>query len=201
MTFFIGKTVFRLSFSFVALIVVMVILCEDKIIIYSLISSLIHESGHLFFIFLLGDAPKRIELAAFGMRIDRADKPCISYKKEIFIALGGILFNLIICMFCLIINSIRANKILIELAVINAVITVINSFPVSDLDFGKALRFVLLIYTNKETSDRYADAVSFCFVCIFTALAVLYIVFYGVNISLIAINLYLILITVKKKWS
>ena len=90
---------------------------------------------------------------------------------------------------------------MIELTVVNAVIAAINSFPVSVLDFGRALRFVLLIYTDKETSDRYADVVSLCFVCIFTVFTLLYTAFGSINISLIAINLYLILITFKKKWS
>ena len=82
MIFHIGKTEFKLTFSFVALLGIMVIVCEEKIVIYSLLSSVIHESGHLLFMYLFKTPPEKIELSLFGIRIDRTEKVCISYKKR-----------------------------------------------------------------------------------------------------------------------
>lgn len=201
MIFRVGNVTVRLSFYFVALLVIMIILCNEKIIIYSLLSSLIHESGHLFFMCFFKDAPNRVELTLFGMRIDRVNKSSISYKKEIFIALGGIIFNLTFSAVCIVIYAAFGNVVFTEIAAINLIIAAVNSFPVSVLDAGRAVRYALLINKSKEKSEKYADTVSHCFVSVFTVTSVVYLYYYGINLSLIAINVYLIFITIIKKWS
>ena len=94
MIFYIGSIKIKLSFSFVALIVLMIIMCDERTVICSLLSSVIHECGHLFFMCVTTDIPKCIDFTLFGMRIDRNSNTCISYKKEVLVALGGIIFNI-----------------------------------------------------------------------------------------------------------
>ncbi len=201
MIFRIGRLKLKLSFSFVALTALMVILCEEKIVIYSLLSSFIHETGHLFFMWVTGDLPKIIELSFFGMRIEKAEQVCISYKKDFFVAIGGIAFNLLTVLICIALNNFLRSAYLSEFAAVNLIVASINSFPVSALDGGRALKSVFLLSNDKDVSDGYSVFFSDIFLIIFTAATVIYIIFYGINISLVAIILYLIFITIIKKWS
>ncbi len=201
MIFQIGKTRLRLSFSFVALIVLMIILCEERVVLYSLVSSLIHESGHLFIMCILGDVPKNVELTLFGMRIDRAGNIILSYKKEIFIALGGIIFNIVFALLCLALYKIYELPDFLVVSVVNLIIAAVNSFPVSVLDCGRAVKSAFFAVKSRETSEKITENISYIFIVVFAVISTIYIAFYGVNISLIAINLYLFFITIIKKWS
>ncbi len=196
-----GKTSFKLSFSFIALVVLMILFHEEKIIVLSLISSFIHESGHLSFMYLFGDSVKSVELTFFGMRIDKNLSTNLSYKKDIVIALGGILFNLLFAVISYIVYCASNLRYFLILAAVNFVIAIINSFPVSVLDSGKALRCGLLLYLSKESADKISDCISYLFILIFAVFSVFYFIFYNVNISLLAVNLYLIFITILKKRS
>ncbi|MBE6774748.1 MAG: hypothetical protein E7543_00985 [Ruminococcaceae bacterium] len=201
MIFFIGTTKIKLSFSFVAFIVLMIMLCEENIVLLSLVSSFIHECGHLFFMFLSGDMPQSISFTPFGIRIDKANSSVVSYKKEALIALGGIIFNIFFSvLFFILYLCLGVNKFLI-LSAVNTVIAAVNAFPVSVLDCGRALRYALIVLKDDASAEKYADTVSSVFIALFTGATVAYTLFLGANISLIGINLYLIFITVIKKWS
>ncbi len=201
MIFTLSKTNVKLSFSFVALVVLMLLLCDEIIVFLSLISSIVHESGHLFFMSILGDVPEKIELTMFGMRIDRQTTVKVSYKKDVIISLGGIIFNVIFAAVCYILYIFTDCSILLVVITVNIVIACVNSFPVSALDCARALRSLLLIYYDNSECEKITRAVSYIFVVIFFLSSTVYISFCGTNISLIILNVYLIIITVIKKWS
>ncbi len=197
----IGRTRLKISFSFVALIAIMVMLCDERIVLCSLLSSLIHESGHLFFMLLSGDAPKNIEMSLFGFEIDRSNKVRLSYKKEMLISLGGIIFNMIFSIFSLIIYNLSQSEEAFLFSGINFVVAAVNAFPVSVLDCGQTVKYFLLLHFDSEKSEKYAECISVVFTLIFTASSFIYLLLLGVNISLVAVNIYLIIINVLKKWS
>lgn len=201
MTFETGSTSYKLSFSFIAFAVLMMLICDDEIVFLSLGSSVVHESGHLFFIFLVGDKPKTVELTLFGMRIDRAECSEFSYIKEALIASGGIIFNLIFALSCYIIYQVSKSEIFIMLTVVNVIILLINSVPVSVLDFGRVLKCIFLLHFENEKCERILGYISYIFVGFFSVFTIFYCVFIGVNFSLIAVTLYIFSITVIKKWS
>ena len=198
MIFRFGNISIKLSFSFFALIVTMTLLCDEKIILCSVLSSLIHECGHLVFMFILDEKPSKIEFTLFGMRISKCDSCFTSYKNEILIALGGIIFN---CIFGLVLFGLfrlSGKTELLIVSVVNFIIAAINSFPVSSLDLGRAIKYFM---KYKETDESYFTVISYFFTVLFVLSSAIYTVFYPVNISLIAIDVYLIFITVIKKWS
>lgn len=197
----IGKTSFNLKFSFVALIVTMMLVCDEKIVLVSLISSLVHESGHLLFMYLTGVVPKCVEFSLFGMRIDRNVSSNLSYKNEFLIATGGIIFNLIFSALCYIIYIINENMLFLLITAVNIMIVIINSFPVGVLDFGRALRYILLMYFDGKKSEKLLNIISYVFVIIFSLITAVYCIIIGFNISLITLTAYLIFITIIKKWS
>ncbi len=193
-----GSTKIKLSFSFVALTVVMLLVCNEEIVLWSFVSSVIHECGHLFFMVISGEKTRIIEITVFGMRIDRAEVSCISYKKEILIALGGIIFNLIFGVVFFTAYKLCGNYDLMMISAVNFIVAAVNSIPVSALDLGRAVRYV---FRYMELNERYPEIFSYVCTVIFVFLSAIHISIHGINISLIVINLYLIFITVIKKWS
>ncbi len=201
MRFETADTSFRISFSFIAFVVLMMLLCDEKIVFISLCSSVFHETGHMLFIYFVGDKPKAVELTLFGMRIDRTDHSIFSYKKEALIAAGGIIFNLIFALCCYIIFLTTKNKILFILAVVNIVIASINSVPVRILDAGRIIRCLLLSRFDNEKSETIVDYISYISVILLSAVTLIYCIFVNINFSLIAVTIYILSITLIKKWS
>ena len=198
MIFRLGNTKIKLSFSFVALTVMMILMCNEEIVLCSFLSSFIHECGHLFFMGITGEKLEKIEMSLFGMRISRTEKSSVSYKNEILISLGGIIFNCLFSASFFLIYRITDIYVFMILSAVNIIVAAVNSFPVSALDLGRAVAYTL---KYKDYDSLNIRMFSYIFTAVFVILSSLYILTYGVNISLIAINLYLIFITVIKKWS
>ena len=97
-----NKTRFSLTFSFVAVLTLMLIFCNEEIVAVSIFSSFFHEGGHLFFMLLFGERPSSVCFGAFGIRIERYNDTFLQRKKEALIALGGIAGNclLFVCGSC-----------------------------------------------------------------------------------------------------
>lgn len=188
----------RIAFSFVTLIVTMALVCDEKIIFYSVLSSMIHECGHLFFMCILDEKPSKIEFMLFGMRISRSESRSASYKNEILIALGGIIFNCICSVLLFTAFKISGKSDLLIISLVNIIVAAVNSFPVPSLDLGRAIRYYL---EYNEINESYFTVISYAVTFLFAFFSAIYMVLYGINISLIAVNMYLIFITVIKKWS
>lgn len=181
-----------MTFPFAAVVMLMLLLCDSETVFISLFSSLFHEGGHLFFMLLFGQMPSLVCFGAFGIRIERADRKLISAKKEAFVALGGIMGNclLFICGFAFwfLYNSIWAAK----LMAVNFFIAAFNMLPVRLLDFGRCLEIMLSDSFDVNTAEKILTWISvFVSVIIFIG-CVLYNIFIGVNVSLIAVSIYVI---------
>ncbi len=200
MTVEVGSTELRLRFSFAATVTLMLLFCDETIVLLSLFSSLVHESGHLFFIRLSKNGINYIELGVFGMRIERQDT-LLSYKKEALIAMGGIIFNVITVAVSFFLYMITKRDVFIFFAVVNGFVALINMIPVKILDFGRCLYCLLSQRYDEATGEKIMDVVSELFAAATVIFCVIYCISIGINISLIAVTLYLNIITFKKKWS
>ena len=90
------KTRLEFSISFVIVVALMLIFFDEKIVLFSVFSSLIHECGHLFAIRICGERIERVVFGAFGLRIERRAFSNTPYKNEVIIALGGIAVNCVL---------------------------------------------------------------------------------------------------------
>lgn len=188
----VNKTRVSVTFPFAAVIMLMLLLCESETVFISLFSSLLHEGGHLFFMLLFKSCPELICFGAFGIRIERRSNSSLSYKKEALIALGGVVVNVILAFFGIAIYLLCGKPFYLKLTAVNGFIAAFNMLPVSLLDFG---RFLECMLSQKENAEKYLR-----FISLFTAFAVgtgcvLYNIFFGLNVSLIAVSIYIILIT------
>ena len=142
-----------ISFLFVAIIALMLATDRTGLLLPSLFAVTIHEVAHLFAMWLVDSAPKRIRLIPASVQIVR--KFGVSFKSEIFIALMGPIANLLLFA-TLYFNYLSfGNEIVQYYALINLVVGVFNLIPVAGLDGGT----VLLELLSRKTEYQKAVAI------------------------------------------
>lgn len=119
-----------ICFSFLAVLTLCILLYSEKIIIISVLSSLLHECGHIAAIRAFNVRIKEIRLYGGGMKITR-DISYLSFSKELIITFGGVLVN-----FCLCILSHCCFK---TVFAVNLAILIFNLLPIGCLDGARAL--------------------------------------------------------------
>lgn len=189
----------KLKFSFVAAITLMLYFCEERIVLSAFLASLIHEAGHLFFMMLYRAQPRKIEFGAFGICIERKEALLLSYKKEAVIALGGIIFNLAACTVSQILSLSALKDELMLFSAVNLLVAAFNSLPSHFLDMGRAVSFFLLSVTQEDKAEKIISVISKLTAIALTVIFIFYTAFTGFNVSLLAVTVYLNLITFKGK--
>ena len=174
----------------------MLLLCDSETVFVSLFSSLLHEAGHIFFLVLFHQPPSIICFGAFGIRIERQNGSYLSTKKEALVALGGVAVNLLLTLSGVAIYIVLKSGIGLKLAFVNGFIGAFNMLPVGLLDFG---RFLECILCNKPDAQRHLKAISLFTAVLVAVGCVLYNIFVGINVSLIAVSIYIFLITTLKE--
>lgn len=194
-----GKTKISLTFPFAAVITLMLLLCRQDIVIVSLLSSFFHECGHLMLMLLFSVKPSLILFGAFGIRIEREDNKLLGYKKEALIALGGVFGNFLLMLVGAVLYLLSHSAWSIELLVVNLLIAAFNLLPIKQLDLGHCLECLLLNSFNGKDSERILKTVSAVTLFLLATVCILYNIFFRFNISLVAVTLYLILISTFKE--
>lgn len=201
MTLIIKDTSYRVDFSFALTVTLMLLLCSESTVILCLVSSMLHEMGHLVPMHLLGLKVESVIFGAFGVRIQRCVDCSLSYKKEAVIACGGILVNFIIAIFSYLYYYLQSSDFALKLTGVNIIIALFNMIPIEVLDMGRVIKYILLCRFEENVCDRILRTISVIFVNILVVLCICYSIFVGINLSLIAVTLYLYIITLIKKWS
>lgn len=195
----IKKTKVSLTFPFAAVVMLMLLICNSEVVFISLFSSLFHESGHLFFMLLSGDKPSHICLGAFGIRIERTQTRILEYKKEALIALGGVFANILLAAIGFFIYTLCASLWAAKLMAVNLFLALFNMLPVRLLDCGRFLECAFNCRFSHEKSEKVLGVVSaVTAVAVFTG-CLFYNIFISVNVSMIAVSIYIILITTLKE--
>lgn len=190
-----GKTTIKLSFSFAAVVTLMLLLCEQEIVLISLFSSFFHEGGHLLFMYIFSCRPRYIIFGAFGIRIERSPDEVTDYKREALICLGGVIGNTVLIIFALCIYCFTESTFSLKLLTVNAFIAFFNLIPIRQLDAGRCTESLLSIRLSQERTNRVLEIISYVFCAALSVLCVFCNVFFGFNISLIAVTIYLICIS------
>lgn len=201
MTLVIGETAYRIDLSFSLTVTLMFLFCHSDTVILSLLSSLLHEAGHLIIMYLSGQKILKVTFGAFGIRIDRHITASVSYKKETFIAIGGVLVNLILALMGFIHYCFTGSGFSLKLIAVNVIIAIFNMIPVDTLDMGRVLRYTLLCSVDADKCDRILNVLSAVSVNLLAVICITVNIYIGFNLSLIIVTVYLYVITLFKKWS
>lgn len=131
MNFSFHRVSIRISFWFVAVISIMLILFPETQAFYCFMFCIIHEVGHLLAMLITGRKISCLHFGYFGIKIC-TDKSFIPAMKDAFIAIGGPMMNLIAA-------SVLFPAGQNNLALINLALAFFNLLPVSVLDGGHLL--------------------------------------------------------------
>ena len=201
MTLIAGETHYKIDFTFGLTVTLMLLLCKEETVIISLLSSFLHEIGHLMLMHIFRQRVDKVTFGAFGVRIDRQYTTALSYKKEAIIAFGGIMMNFIIAISAFIHYYLWDSDFSLKLMAVNIIIAIFNMIPIETLDMGRVLRYTLLCNADENLCDRILSTTSMISVNILAVVCLLYSLFIGFNPSLITVTVYLYVITLFKKWS
>ena len=190
-------TRFRLTFSFFAVITAMLLTCDRRIVGISVMSSLLHECGHLVFLYAFGERPESVIFGAFGIRIERQGVSSLCYKRQAAVAMGGIVVNCALAAVFAFFYCLLASDVFAVGFAVNILIGGLNMMPVGILDAGQFLRYILLERFDEDETESKLNIVSDFSVLLFACFCVCYTVFISLNASLICVCLYLMAVNIK----
>lgn len=179
------NTSVNISFYFAAVLTLSLLLDKTNISFCSIVSALLHETGHMLCLFSLKAKPKEIKFGLFGMRIVRGNKT-LSYKNELLTALSGPLVNIMLFAVFL-----YWKKTLVFSAV-NLALGIFNLLPVKPMDGGEALYYFLCSYCEENKIKRITDITTFLTVIFLTVAGVFVLIKSGYNFMLLVVSVYIV---------
>ncbi len=192
MEFKICNTKIKPCFSFFALILLLLIKGNNRLLIVALVVSLVHELIHLIFLLILKCRIDTIKLSVLGGNIIR-DRGCAtSHLGEALINFSAPLFNILTGIIILIFSNGS------PWAYVNILIGVFNILPFYNSDGGNGLYHLLTVKFTEKASETAIIVLS-CFIVAAFVVINLYFIFAKVcNPTLIVINIYFIAVLAGK---
>lgn len=131
----------RITPGFLLLMAVAVLICEEGVLLCGLIAATIHEAGHAVMLCITGGGLARLQLNLFGGVMEPAYPLRLSPTKEAAVCLAGPAANLLTApLFSFAGSRSEWGYVLAGLSLSAALF---NLLPISGLDGGRALLFIL----------------------------------------------------------
>ncbi len=166
---------------------------EGENLVYIFLAATFHESAHIFFYYIFKAKIDSVRILPYGISASFRSTVKLSYKKEMVALFAGPCFNLIVAVFCLIINSFLFVDGLETFFLYNAAYFMMNIIPIFPLDGGRILRNLLLQRLSSDFALKISGVSSVFFLALLFVISVWVFTESGGNFSLILISLYLII--------
>ena len=140
MRFRLGNIQCSISFWFITIIALFALLGQAVFFFYTLVPVLIHETGHLLALFLLGGKVTAVYLEPFGIEIVKQTRPGMAYSGDIVICVAGALMNIIAALSFRLFAYHTMRSMLMEAA--NIAVALFNLLPIGNLDGGTLIRLI-----------------------------------------------------------
>ncbi len=201
MQFKIKNTTYKFSFTFLALILLVLTIGKSRTVGIILLFAVLHELVHLIFIYCFSVAPERVEFTLFGANISRNLTASVNNNSEIFINASAPVFNIIAgVLFCLLSNhNTGYQSVLTEIAYVNLMLGCFNLIPFYTFDGGKVLKYLLIKSFNEKITDSILTCVSLIVTIIFSFISIYIFLNYTHNFSLLLMCVYMFLSIIFKK--
>lgn len=196
MKFKLFGTEIYLSFLFMAAITVMLATDKTGYMLPALFAIFLHEAAHLFMMWLLECAPKRIKLIPASVQISTSLSK--RYKNDVLIALSGPCANIVVFATLYFNYLAYKNEATLYFALLNLVIGVFNLLPVKGLDGGTVLYSILCKYTDVNKACLIMRLITIILAISVISVAVLLTVKDKLNISLYIMGIYLLIMSLIK---
>lgn len=149
---------FNISFSFFALLILMMISINKEYYLAALGSAVIHECGHIFVSFCCKERIKEIQFSLYGLVIVK-DGTSASVLRNILILIFGPLFNIFTASFMLLLKCFQM-KISDYFIISNILLALFNLLPISNLDGGSIFEQIIAVKTDTEKTVKVTSFVS-----------------------------------------
>lgn len=191
MKFRLFGTEIYISFLFAAVITVMLATDRTGLLLPSLFAIFMHETAHLFAMWVLESAPKQIRLIPASVQIVR--KMNTRQKNDIIIAACGPIVNIILFLSLYVNYMSFKNEMCLYYALINLIVGLFNLLPVSGLDGGTILFNIISRKKDIRTAQITVKLLTFVIALTVGIFAVMLTVKGKINLSLYILAIYFII--------
>ena len=178
---------------FVSFLCIILLIDTTGTMLFGLLAVLIHESGHLFFMFISEKEPETVKFQLGGIIIK--SRGFSDYKYDFLIALGGCLFNFLAFIFGIFYYYHSASEMWYLFSTSNFGLMIFNLAPINGLDGMDLIRLKLLSKHSLEKTDKICNTISYIFIIICLCLSSLAVVFFNLNPSILICLIYLLILT------
>lgn len=192
---FLGTEIY-ISFLFAAMIALMLATDRTGMALPTLFAIFMHESGHLFCMWVTDSAPNAIRLIPASVQIRSSIG--VSYKKDIAVALCGPAVNFVLFLVLYFNYAAFGNKMVLYYSLLNLIIGAFNMLPVKGLDGGTILYSMLAKRLDLNRACLIMRMVTFIIALAVLALAIIMSVKGKLNISVYIIAIYLFITSLMK---
>ena len=197
MRFKLFGTEIYLSFLFMAIITLMLAFDKTGLILPTLFAVFLHETGHLFMMWVKGLSPKRIKLIPASVQITNSFSRC--YRNDIVIALAGPMVNFLFFGVLYYNYVCFKNEGVLYFALLNLLIGSYNLLPIQGLDGGTVLYSIICNYTNANKAQLCLKLISI-FLGVTVVFAAVTLHFRGkLNLSLYIMGIYILVTSIIKR--
>ncbi len=179
-----------LSPLFFAVITLLFTYSVDSVVLIALLSSIMHELGHLILLIKYGCKIKSVTLSYYGMKIIRENEISLDFRKEIAVCLSGVTVNLVISILFTVFYIAFKNQTLLKVSAVNLILGLFNLLPVGALDGARALSCMLKYRFELSKSEKVLKTISIC-ILIPVILLSLYLLKQSGNFTLLICSVYL----------
>lgn len=200
MQFKFGNTRIIISFTFFALIIILISLNKTEFLYSAIIFAILHEIGHLLALKHFKISIEEFKISLFGGNIKILNNNKIQYYQNAIISFCGPLVNLFFFVLFYLLNIFLKNKFINEIYVINLVLAAFNLLPFYNFDGGKILASILMNFLQEKTVNYIITITSFIILIPFTYLAVYIFMLDSKNFYLLVSAVLMLLTIIFKKW-
>ncbi len=193
MEFKIKNTSVKLSFSFVALVLLFIIGEKGSLYFVTFFNSFLHELIHIFFIIIFKGEIKEFKISIFGGEIKRNDINASNIHNAITY-ISAPLFNILLGSIFLLITKQES-----DFVVSNLTLGVFNILPFYSFDGGCFLKSLLLCFYTENKTEKVITAISILVAIVITSASIFVIIYSKEGTFLIIFSLYMIFALIFKK--
>ena len=199
MQFKFGNTRIIISFTFFALIIILISLNKTEFLYSTIIFAILHEIGHLLALKHFKISIEEFKVSLFGGNIKILNNNKIQYYQNAIISFCGPLVNLFFFVLFYLLNIFLKNEFINEIFVINLVLAAFNLLPFYNFDGGKILTSILMNFLQEKTVNYIITITSFIILIPFTYLAVYIFMLDSKNFYLLVSAVLMLLTIIFKK--
>lgn len=191
MRFTVFKTKVYISFLFLAFIGVFLLLDKTGLFMPMLFASIIHEVGHLFFMWILDCQPNEINLILGSVQIVSS----VSNRSfnNILISFSGPLFNIVVFAILFLNYVVYKNDEYIVFAFTNLLLGTFNLLALKGLDGGNILFHIIENKYNENVAEKIVNIITLVIAVLIAVVALILSVNGKISISMYILSIYLIL--------